>query len=131
MCTLLYYSKAPSIIKASALTVFVITGLIIYSHYIHYLGTPITGYPDYEFVYVHHEIRGETVLLWIQKTSDLTSRLYSFEYDREVAKKLQQAQASKAQGIKVSGEFKNQSRSQAPGLDLDAWKGRSNTFVKQ
>lgn len=129
-CGLLYYSSANTIVKASSLTLFVLTGLLTYWHYTEYLSSPIIGHPDDKFVYVHHIIEDDLITLWLKDLPDLKNKLYSFPYDRETAKKLEKAKQTQSRGKQSEGEFIKRSREKAPGLEIDDWQGINNSVSK-
>lgn len=130
-CIMLYYSTVHSSVKALALSFFVVTGLLVYDHYMKYIGTPVIGYPAGEFIYMHHVIQGDTIILWLQEGDTMKHRLHEFPYQRDAAKKLDQAQKNKQYGTEVSGQFMNRGRDEAPGLEIDRWEGPTGSFSKQ
>lgn len=129
MCFLIYNSKSNSIFKYAALPVFAFTGAITYDHYNKSLGTPIVGYPEYEFVYVHHIVQNDMIILWTKKNSGAEDRLYMFPYNRETAKKLKQTEKATGSGTMMTGEFIS-NQNMAPGLKLDRWEGPADNFQK-
>jgi hypothetical protein len=131
MCSLIYYSHANTIIKGSALTLFVLTGLLTYWHYTEYLSSPIIGHPDDKFVYIHHIIEDDQITLWLKDLPDLKNKLYSFPYDRETAKKLEKAKQAQSRGKQSEGEFIKRSREKAPGLEIDDWQGINDPTPKR
>lgn len=129
MCFLLYNSRSNSILKYAAFPVFIFTGVIVYDHYNNSLGAPIAGYPEYEFVYIHHIIQNDTIILWTKKNDGTEDRLYVFPYSRETAKKLNQTQKATGSGKMMTGEFISD-QNIAPGLELDRWDGPADIFQK-
>lgn len=129
MCFLIYNSRSNSILKYAALPVFVFTGAITYDHYSKSLGAPIVGYPEYEFVYIHHIIQNDTIILWTKNDNGSEDRLYVFPYNRETAKKLNQTQKATGSGKMMTGEFIS-NQNMAPGLEVDRWDGPADTFEK-
>lgn len=120
---LVFYSNISSIIKASTLTVAVLLGVFVQSHYIKQLGSPVEGYPDYEFVYIHHLSTGDEIKLWVWDEGR-GDRLYVIPYSQEVAEELEEAKEKSEEGIAQSGTFTESSGdNEAPGLRLDDWQG--------
>ena len=69
-------------------------------------GAPIEQFPKDDWNYVHHEIMdgGDNIYIWANYT-EKGNRLYKIEYDRETAKKLQEAKNKTQAGIPQSGQF--------------------------
>ena len=106
LAVLMYYSNASFIFKLIGLpgmSVFLI-GLIYLL--IIKAGAPIEQFPKDGWNYVHHEIMdgGDNIYIWANYT-ERGNRLYKIEYDRETAKKLQQAKNKTQAGIPQSGQF--------------------------
>lgn len=129
MCFMFYYSSAHFVLKSVCLVFFITTGLFTYNHYNKSLGAPIVGYPEYQFVYIHHIIEGDKIFLWTKKQSGLHDRLYVMPYDRETAKKLTMAQQGAGNGTMMSGQFTS-NEILSPGLELDRWDGPTGKFQK-
>ena len=92
LAVLMYYSNASFIFKLIGLP-----GMSIFLVGLIYLliikaGAPIEQFPKDGWNYVHHEIMdgGDNIYIWANYT-ERGNRLYKIEYDRETAKKLQQA----------------------------------------
>jgi hypothetical protein len=126
---LIFYSSMGGVIKASALTLAVLLGVFVQGHYIKQLGSPIDGYPDYEFVYVHHIAEGNEIKLWVwsKETGD---KLYVLPYSQEIAEELEKAKSKAEGGAMQGGSFEETSRDKAPGLHLDDWKGDNTSERK-
>ena len=75
-------------------------------------GAPIEQFPKDDWNYVHHEIMdgGDNIYIWANYT-ERGNRLYKIEYDRETAKKLQQAKNKTQAGTLQSGKFSTGSNS--------------------
>lgn len=129
VCGLIYRSQASKAVKAGSLTALILIGLFTFDHYNKNIGTPVQNHPSYEFVYVHHVLEGDTITLWVKHKETLNNRLHIFPYNRDIAKKLQQAQESKAKGQEQQGKFKKGS-THAPGLELDNWQGAPDVVPK-
>ena len=71
-------------------------------------GTPIKGYPEDAFVYVHHEIEqgGEEITLWI-KDVRYQNKMFTFPYNRDILKKLNEMKEEKEESNQEgpAGEF--------------------------
>ena len=120
---LVFYSKMGTIIKASTLTLSILLGVFVQSHYIKQLGSPIEGYPDYEFVYIHHLASGDEIKLWVWDGTR-GDRLYVIPYSQEVAEELEEAKKETEDGTAQGGSFEHDSgNDEAPGLELDDWQG--------
>ena len=120
---LVFYSSLSKFIKATALTATVLLGIVTQNHYTSQLGKPILMHPPAEFLYVHHVAEGDNILLWTWEESK-GNRLYSFPYDQETAKKLEEAKEKGKGGEPQEGNFTpNEDTRKAPGLHLDDWKG--------
>jgi len=104
--SLIYYSNASFILKLIALPTQLAFFIFMSYQLILLAGAPINDEPNGKFNYVHHEItdKGNTILLWMH-TSERGHRLYKLPYDREKAKKLEQAKNSKGTGKNMEGEF--------------------------
>lgn len=108
LASLMYYSNASFIFKLIGLptmSVFLI-GLIYLL--IVKAGAPIEDFPKDDWNYVHHEIMdgGDNIYIWANYT-EKGNRLYKIKYDREVAKKLQQAKNKQQSGVPQAGKFEN------------------------
>lgn len=107
LCTSFYYSRVHAVFKLFCFSLFTISGVLFYETYTQYLGAPIQGIPEYEFLYIHHtiDVHGN-VTLWATDTENTEKqRLYQFPYERETAKKLEQAQEQTGNDTQVSGKF--------------------------
>ena len=107
LAVLMYYSNASFIFKLVGLptmSVFLI-GLVYLL--IIKAGAPIEQFPKDNWNYVHHEIMdgGDNIYIWAHYT-ERGNRLYKIEYDRETAKKLQEAKNKSQSGTPQSGAFK-------------------------
>ena len=112
LAVLMYYSNASFIFKLVGLptmSVFLI-GLVYLL--IIKAGAPIEQFPKDDWNYVHHEIMdgGDNIYIWANYTKK-GNRLYKIEYDRETAKKLQQAKNKSQGGTPQSGAFTPSSNS--------------------
>jgi hypothetical protein len=106
LAALMYYSNASFIFKLiglPAMSVFLIG--IIYLLIVK-AGAPINQFPKDNWNYVHHEIMdaGENIYIWTHY-KEKGNRLYKIKYDREIAKKLQQAKNKTQSGIQQAGKF--------------------------
>jgi hypothetical protein len=101
---LLYASKAHRAVKGAALVLLTIFGLTMYQQYVSALGAPLQGVPEGEFVYVHHEVKGDNINLWVW-TEGRGDRLHTFPYSQEAAEELEQAKEKTEGGVPQSGEF--------------------------
>ena len=116
---LLYVSQAHKIFKALALSSLIVLGLGLEAHYRDNLGAPIMGYPQGEFAYIHHQLQGQTILLWVY-IEDIGHRLYVFPYDQETAEELKEGKEAQAEGQEQEGRFVQDPRNpEAVSLELD------------
>ena len=116
---LLYVSQAHKIFKALALSSLIVLGLGLEAHYRANLGTPIKDYPSGEFIYVHHELQGQTIYLWVYY-QDIGHRLYVFPYDQDTAEELKDGQEAQAEGQEQVGRFVQDPRNpDARSLEMD------------
>ena len=119
VAVLLYVSGAHKIIKALALSSLVVLGLGLEDHYRENLGKPIDGYPSREFIYVHHELQGQSIYLWVY-IPDIGHRLYAFPYSQETAEELEEGQDAQATGTEQVGRFVQDPRNpEARSLEMD------------
>ena len=96
ICSLVYTSRLFFVVKLLCFPVFLGLSYMVYDHYTYYLGAPVEkDLPD-EFAYRHHMLETETILVWIKE--DRGERLYLIPYDRELAKKLEEAKEMQEQG---------------------------------
>ena len=131
---LMFYSRLSYLVKASALTLSVLLGALAQSHYVKLLGSPIQGFPSYEFVYVHHTAVGGVIKLWIWDEG-LGDRLYIIPYDQDTAQELEEAQKESEKGTPQSGQFSEEEtgsdKDQSPSLELDDWAGDKTETEKE
>lgn len=119
MAILLYVSQAHKIFKALALSSLIVLGLGLEAHYRENLGAPIEGYPPGEFIYIHHQLQGQTILLWVY-LEGIGHRLYVLPYDQETAEELKEGKDEQAEGHEQSGQFIQDPRNpDAKSLELD------------
>lgn len=107
LCASFYYSKINNIFKLLCFLLLTAVGVISYETYKNHLGVPIVGYPQYEFLYIHHIYdTNDNITLWVVNAENLREhRLHMFPYSREVAKQLEQAQQETENGNPTSGRF--------------------------
>lgn len=71
-------------------------------------GTPISNYPEDNFNYVHHEVdfveNEQMIVVWIKDKDDL-NKLFTFPYNRDTMKKLNEMKEEKEKGNGKSAEF--------------------------
>lgn len=103
---LVFYSRLVVGVKAVALSVLVLLGVVTSGHYISQLGKPIGGFPSYEFVYVYHVTQGSSITLWAW-SAEAGSKLYVFPYSQETAQELEEAKAKSEEGDTQTGQFTN------------------------
>ena len=127
---LLYTSKAHRGLKGASLVLLTVFGLSMYEQYVSVLGAPIQGVPEGEFVYVHHEVSGDDINLWVW-TEENGNRLYTFPYSQEAAEELTKAQEKTEEGVPQAGQFPAGEDSvltpQSPEFDDYAPEGGSYT----
>lgn len=124
---LVYNSDANSVLKFVALPYTIILCVGVLWVFIHLTGAPIDGKPKGEWTYVSHsfENAGETIVLWsfVEDLEDY--RLHRFPYDRETAKKLNQAREESSSRTSHKGKFVTERRGQPSVLYIE--KHRSET----
>jgi hypothetical protein len=106
MALLMYTSAAPFLIKLVAMPTAVVYLVMCLYLIVILSGAPIKSEPKGVWTYVHHEVVGETIVLWAYWGEDNRHRLYEFDYDREKAKKLNEAKDGRQSGNPQNGEFK-------------------------
>ena len=114
LAVLMYYSNASFVFKLVGLpTMSIFLVGLIYLLIIK-AGAPIEQFPKDNWNYIHHEIMdgGDNIYIWANYT-EKGNRLYKIEYDRETAKKLQQAKNKSQSGTPQSGTFQTSSNSNA------------------
>lgn len=128
---MVFYSSIHFSVKGTALSLAVLLGVVTHGHYTEQLGKPVQGYPPVEFVYVHHNVDGDNINLWIW-TEDRGNRLYVMPYSQETAEELEKAKAKTEGGQAVAGEFIEQEdgREGHPGLELDDYQPAVETERK-
>lgn len=128
---LLYTSKAHRSLKAAALVLLTVFGLVMHSEYVKVLGAPLQSLPEGEFVYVHHEVAGDDINLWVW-TEAKGNRLHTFPYSQEAAEKLEGAKQKTEEGVPQAGEFPagedNVLTPQSP--EFDDWQPRGGSYTK-
>ena len=114
LAVLMYYSNASFILKLVGLPTMSIFLIGLIYLLIIKAGAPIEQFPKDNWDYVHHEIMdgGDNIYIWANYT-EKGNRLYKIEYDRETAKKLQQAKNKSQSGTPQSGTFQTSSNSNA------------------
>ena len=123
---LMFYSTLGKFLKATALSLSLVLGLLVQEHYQDQLGKPIPTYPTGEFLYVHHETQGDSIKLWAWSEEE-GDRLYIFPYSQETAQKLAEAQEKAEEGVEQSGEFSgDDGNEESPGLRVDDWETPDN-----
>lgn len=103
---LLYYSRAHWIVKMMSLPlVIVLTTTMVYTAFDR-MGAPIENYPEGKFSYVFHSVSsdGKLIYIWVE-TKERGNRLHAIPYNRETAKKLEEAQRAEKQGSEQVGQF--------------------------
>lgn len=128
---LLYTSKAYRGLKAAALVLLTVFGLTVHEHYVSALGAPLQGVPEGEFVYVHHQIAGDTIELWVW-TEERGNRLYEIPYSQETAEELEKAKQKNEGGTPQQGEFPPTDGKTAspPAPKFDDWQPKGDQFDK-
>lgn len=127
---LMFYSTISGFYKSITLSVLVLVGVVTRDHYVSQLGKPITGFPAYEFVYVHHVSRGDTILIWVW-SEDSGNKLYSFPYSQALAEELEQAKKKAEQeGDSPSGKFTDSRGDGSIHLETGSWVGSSTERTK-
>ena len=114
---LLYSSNAHGIIKLLTLPYTILLCAVVIWSFIKLTGAPIKAYPEGTWAYINHTVEqdGTYIVLWARVESLSDHRLYKFPYDRETAKKLNQAKSEQTQTTTHKGNFK-QPRFGEPGV---------------
>ena len=107
MAVLIYFSTAPFVIKLVTFpaVIFLCVAQLIYLGII--AGAPINGFPKGEWEYSAHKLedKGETIVLWAWIENYEDYRHYRMPYNRQNAKKLNEAKIKAQMGQKVKGRF--------------------------
>jgi len=123
MAYLAYVSFANKIIKGAAIVALVIFGLGLELHYKESLGSPIEALPPDGFIYVHHEVQGEDITIWVW-LEDKGDKLYLIPFDQETAEELAEAQKK---GTPQQGSFNTDQNGQKNDSDssliFEDWMG--------
>lgn len=118
-----YAGKVHWFIKGAMLTFLILFGLFVEGHYRERLGAPIESLPPNGFIYVHHEVVADTILIWawVEETGD---RLYVIPFDQDTAEALAEAQqkGTDQQGSFVSDSEGTENDSDS-SLIFDDWMG--------
>ncbi len=103
-----YKSYANVLIKLIVLPLVISVSILMIIYFMGIRGTPIKGYPEDGFVYVHHEIEqgGEEITLWI-KDVRYQNKMFTFPYNRDILKKLNEMKEEKEESNQEgpAGEF--------------------------
>lgn len=109
MAVTVYFSNTNFILKMVTLPLIIIL-MVAIGYYINKeLGRPVNYKPEkFELVYFEVTDGGESIVFW--SNDENGARLYRIPYDRDTAKKMQEAMEEKeqTQGLKVKGEFKGE-----------------------
>jgi len=118
-----YLGKVHWSIKGVMLSALVLFGLFVESHYKSALGAPIDSRPPDGFIYVHHEVVADDILVWAW-VEDQGDRLYVMPYDQDDAEALEEAQqkGTPQQGAFTITQDGEQNDSDS-GLIFDDWMG--------
>ena len=108
VAVLSYRSYAHVLIKFIVLPLVITISMLMITYFMSIRGTPIVGYPEDGFMYVHHEIEqgGSEITLWI-KDIDYQNRMFTFPYNRDTIKKLNEMKEEKegSAGGGPTGQF--------------------------
>lgn len=100
-----YWSKSHWSLKAVALPLFLILGLLSFEYYVDNLGAPIQTRPSGEHQYIYHIVTVKpSIMIWTWQP-ERGSRLYEYPYERNEAKELQE-QKEKKEGGEEGGILK-------------------------
>ena len=96
------------------------------------LGRPVNYQPEeFELVYFEVQEAGAVIVIWTN--DDEGSRLYRFPYNREVAKKMQEAMKKKNQqkGAKIKGRLVREATGQEPTFEYETdFQTTSENYTK-
>lgn len=128
-----YYSHVHNVVKASCLVIYTVLSLIAIDFYVDSLGSPIKGFPKYDFIYVHHVVNGDDITLWTFD-DEKGHKLYLIEFDKETAKKLNEAQKRSKERTQ-KGSFKSKRKTSGlerieTVLEIDDFENDNEVFTK-
>lgn len=137
VAALTYKSYGHVIVKLITLPLVIVFSLITITYFMSIRGTPITDYPDAEFTYIHHEAEivenEQEIVLWI-KNVDNQNKMFTFPYDRDTMKKLNEMKDEKEKGKGAPGEFipgVNGSNVEKILVDYDGEKSNAFNVIKK
>jgi hypothetical protein len=99
---LVYYSRIHLMLKLITLPLAIMLSGLVTLNYLDNLGAPLGRELPAEIEYMHHEVQGKLVFVWI-KTDDRGNRIHVIPYERNQVKALEEAKKKKEQqkGVKV------------------------------
>jgi len=122
-----YFSNMNDIFKSLILIGMLLLGTVAFTTYQQLLGTPIKSVPEGNFVYIHHIVTSDNmILIWLIDDQEY-HKLYEFAYNREMMEKMNDAGAKIQNGDEVQLSFDD---NYADGLSLNEWKPLTNTVNK-
>ena len=120
---LTYTTPAHRMVKAVAIVGLIILGLGLEAHYKRSLGKPIPDYPQGEFLYIAHEVQGDSIMLWAW-TEGRGNRLYVIPFNQDTAEALEEAKdADGDQGGEFRADEGGEQNDFEPSLIIDDWFG--------
>ena len=131
---LTYQSHAQIAIKFVTLPLVVVFAFMTIQHFESIRGTPIEGYPEEHFTYVHHVnegSQGEIIIIWIKDVKNM-NKMFTFPYNRDIMKKLNQMKKKQEEGTQDSkGQFRNPNQGNNEEVVLHDYNGeRTDAFNK-
>lgn len=95
--------KTATVIRATYPIIFTLCVLFGAKTYVDIQGYPVRTVPEGEWEYIHHELRGQDIVLWLQ-VEDNRDRMYVIPYSDKNKERLEGAAKEKQEGKRVRGE---------------------------
>jgi hypothetical protein len=134
---LTYKSYGHVAVKLITLPLVIVFSLVTITYFMSIRGTPITDYPKEHFTYIHHEVElvnnEQEIVLWI-KDDDNKNKMFTFQYDRDTMKKLNEMKEEKEKGNGQPAEFipgTNGSNAEKILVDYDGEQSNAFNIIKK
>ena len=134
---LTYKSYGHVAVKLITLPLVIVFSLVTITYFMSIRGTPITDYPEEHFTYIHHEVElvnnEQEIVLWI-KDDDNKNKMFTFQYDRDTMKKLNEMKEEKEKGNGQPAEFipgTNGSNAEKILVDYDGEQSNAFNIIKK
>ncbi len=134
---LTYKSYGHVAVKLITLPLVIFFSLITITYFMSIRGTPIADHPEEHFTYIHHEVElvnnEQEIVLWI-KDDNNRNKMFTFPYDRDTMKKLNEMKEEKEKGTGQPAEFipgTNGSNAEKILVDYDGEQSNAFNVIKK